>query len=146
MLGSELKKIRKKYRLTQKQFAKKLGTTNVYLSRMETGLLEITPNIIKALSEKQKKKYTIIKTDKVFSRDLFLKDMLTGNEVIDDIYINADWLYKLDGKKVSIRRTEIALLNDKNEEIEVLRGIEQYIIEYNNIFYPKKEWIRSIVL
>lgn len=142
MLGSELKKIRKRYRLNQKEFAEKLSISQAYLSRMENGILEITPNIIKTLEQRQRKEYTIIKTNKTFSRDLFLKDMLTGNEVIDDIYKNAAWLYKLDGKPISIKKTKIIILNEKYEKIEVLEEINQYIIEYDKTFYAKKEWIK----
>lgn len=146
MIGSELKEIRTYYKLNQFKFAKRLGVTQTDLSRMENDILEITPDIVQILVRNQRREYKIVETDKIFSRDLFLKDMLTGNKVIDDIYINADWLYKLDGKKVYIKRTKFILLNDKNEEIEVLKGMKQYIIKYNQTFYPKKEWITSIGL
>lgn len=36
----------------------------------------------------------------IFSKELFLKEKLTGNKLIDDILLNLEWLDKCDGREV----------------------------------------------
>lgn len=142
MLGSELKKIRKKAQLTQKKFAKKLCINQALLSQMENGKVPVSPKVEKALEKNIRKEYTVLKTNKVFSRDKFLLNMLTGNILIDDLYLNSDWLNTLDNKKVSLRKTKIFVEDDKGNELGVLGVTLEYIIDLNVIFYVKKEWLK----
>lgn len=142
MLGKDLKRIRKKLKLTQVKFAKRLGINISYISKMENNIIDIPPKIEKALERNIKKEYNIELTNKMFSRELFLLNMLTGNELIDDLYINAEWLMQLDGKKVSLKKTRITVENDKKEEIGFLGEIKEYIIEGNANFYVKRAWVK----
>lgn len=142
MLGSELKKIRKKAQLTQKKFAKKLYINQALLSQMENGDIPVSPKVEKALEKNIRKEYTVLKTNKVFSRDKFLLNMLTGNTLVDDLYLNANWLNDLDNKKVSLKKTKIFIEDDKGNELGVLGVTLEYIIDLNVIFYVKKEWLK----
>ena len=148
MLGKELKTIRVKAGYTQSQFAKILGATLEDIFGYEHDFYFIPPHIEEALSKIVNDKRSSILTDKVFSRDLFLKHMLTGNEVIDNIYLEADWLKEYDGKKVYIKATDTLLRRfENNKEGEIIKvGIKSQ--EY---FFPtpryayficKKEWLK----
>lgn len=142
MLGSELKKIRNKMQLTQKKFAKRICVNQGLLSQMENGDIPVSPKVIKALSTVIRKEVTITKTDKVFSRDNFLLNMLTGNIIIDDLYINSQWLKDLDNREVALRETKIFIEDSKGIELGILGTSFEYIIENKPIFYVKKEWLK----
>lgn len=142
MLGSELRKIRKKMQLTQKKFAKKIYTNTCYISKMESGEIPISPKIEKTLQKNIRKEYTVLKTNKLFSKDKFLLNMLTGNTLVDDLYINSTWLNELNNKEVSLKRTKIFIEDDKGNELGVLGVTLEYIIDLNTIFYVKKEWLK----
>lgn len=145
MLGSELKKIRKKMQLTQKKFAKKIFTNTSYISKMENGDIPISPKIEKTLEKSIRKEYIITQTNKVFSREKFLLNMLTGNDVVDDILLNAKWLHSLDNQKISSKKTRSFIEDEKCNNLGLLGESKRYIINLNGLkgtFYVKKEWIK----
>lgn len=143
MLGSELKSIRIKSGLNQKRFSKKLCITQATLSQMENGILEVSPKVEKTLEKNIKKEYTVTNTNKVFSRELFLKDMITGNKLVDDLYLNAGWLKEIDNEPVYIKKIRIIIVDNKENEIGLLKEYLSYILKINATdFYAKKEWIK----
>lgn len=135
MLGSELKKIRVKSGYNQIKFAKLLNVSQPTISNLEAGTMTISPAMENKLGIILDKETSTSLTKKIFSRELFLKDMLTGNEVIDEIYINADWLKKLDNSKIHSKGTRL-LLN----EFDIYKGQIRVIESCNN---AKKPVIRS---
>lgn len=143
MLGSELKNIRISSGLSQAKFAKLLGTKQDKICKIETGSLEISQELENAINKIIDKEYKITLTNKIFSRELFLKDMLTGNEVIDDIYINADWLKAYDNKQVYAKGLRLIVRSHRNKNIAVGNWKFEYvIIGIGQPFYCKEEWIK----
>lgn len=142
MLGSELKKIRNKMQITQKKFAERLCVNQGLLSQMENGDKPVSSKVIKALSTVVRKEVTITKTDKVFSKTNFLLNMLTGNVIVDDLYINSQWLKDLDNRKVALKETKIFIEDNKGTKIGLLGTSLEYIIENIPVFYVKKEWLK----
>lgn len=142
MLGSELKEIRLSLGLTQQKFAKILHIRQPVLCEMELGTIEVPFYIEDQLEKTVDKEYSTRLTDKRFSRELFLKDMLTGNEVVDDIYINCDWLNDIDGKKVYEKTIDITIENTRTKNRKVISKLCEYFIEEKKVFYCKPKWIK----
>lgn len=147
MIGSELKNIRISSGLSQAKFSKLLGVNQVTISKFETGALGIPSQLEKIINKMVNTEYKTILTNKVFSRELFLKNMLTGNEVIDDIYINAEWLKSYDNKQVYAKGLRLIVRSHRNKNIAVGNWKFGYvIIGMGQTFYCKEEWIKWIVL
>ena len=142
MLGSELRAIRLNLGLTQKKFGRFLKLSQSDLSKMELGIFDVPFYIEDMLEKKVDEKYSTSLTNKRFSKELFLKDMLTGNEVVDEIYLNADWLNDIDGKEVYEKSVDITIENVKTKNRKVVSKICEYFIEEKKVFYCKPKWIK----
>lgn len=47
-----------------------------------------------------------ILTDEKFSREKYLKEVLTGNELIDEIIYEIQWAKEIDGKRVYCKKNK----------------------------------------
>ncbi len=140
MLGNELKEKRIKSGLTAKDLSKMLEVSESHIKKMEDGIYRINKKSEKKINNILNEEYNLFSTNKTFSRELFLNDMLTGNNVIDDIYINANWLKRLDGKTVYNRgRRKDNRFSKHNERVS--KNDKRYVIFDTTLFYCKKEWL-----
>lgn len=156
MKGNELREIRVGLGFSQKDFAKKLEISQPFLCRMEKGSLEVNKKVEKLLENKSiekqleiniKKRTTMKKTNKVFSRQKFLENMLTGNKVIDNLYKEADWIIELDNKPVYLKKKEKLLEDNKGNFLGILNVNVKHIIKIGKIyndFFCKMEWTKEI--
>lgn len=147
MLGSEFKKIRIKSGYPQLAFGKLLGSTVKEVREYEDSLFNIPKLVEEALNKRLIRQDSSIQTDKVFSRRLFLKHMLTGNEVVDNIYKEAKWLREINRKPVYSRAATLFLKkienNKEDKPIKVGVSSKEYFIPNRGFgdFICKKEWI-----
>ena len=145
MLSSELRDKRIKSGLTQKDLAILLDISTSSVAHLESGTSKISKDIEKKINKVINDKYTLAVTNKIFSRESFLKSMLTGNKVIDDIYINADWLKKLDKKPVFLRGSQ----KDYSFQFKGLRvrNTQKQYVTFGNtssndlLFFCKEAWL-----
>lgn len=142
MLGSELKEIRLTLGQTQKQFSKRIYVTQAQLSKMEGGIIKvplfIEEKFIKVIKEEKHKSLT----NKKFSKELFLKDMLTGNKVVDDLYINSSWLDIFNDKEVYVNKLDITIENIITKKIKTKSKLLNYFIKADVEFFCKRKWIK----
>lgn len=147
MLGNEFKKIRIKSGYSQYGFGELLGLTIRGVIECENTPYHIPQQVEEALNKILIKQDSSLQTDKVFSRRLFLKHMLTGNEVIDNLYKEARWLKEIDRKKVFSKATSLLIkrLENNKEGKPIRTGVtnQEYFLPnrgYGN-FICKKEWL-----
>ncbi len=141
MLGKELKDKRIKSGLTLNELGKLLECSPTYVDRLENGVYPLTKKLIKRINNVISEEYTLGITNKKFSREKFLKDMLTGNSVIDDIYINANWLKNMDNKPIYTRGSQKDTNSITYKATRVRQAQKQYVILDTNLFYCKEQWL-----
>lgn len=73
----------------------------------------------------------------IFSKDLFLEDMQTDNEIIDNLLANLEFVDKLNGCKCEYIQVG---KNKSKKDYYIIRAENK--LRCHNTFIVKKQWIK----
>lgn len=156
-ISSTIKNIRKKYKLTQAQFGKILGISNQMISKLETGKVNASENIVKKIIKEFPLEIQNFNKEKIYTKTSLKeieKNVVETLEVMrneNNIYVKLSAINRvlidlnktLEEKMITLDtllnfNTDKELRNKiKNPLKTTIKNLEKYKIRLEDIMYEK---------